>query len=110
MPRVSVIMASYNHEQFVGRAIQSVLDQTFQDFEIIVTDDASPDGTADVIRSFQDPRISVEQFERNRQDSARNRCLARATGDYISILNSDDEFHPRKLEEQVAWLDAHPET
>lgn len=110
MPRVSVIMASYNHERFVGQAIQSVLDQTFSDFELIITDDASPDKTLDVIRSFDDPRISFEQFERNRQDSARNRCLARASGEYIAILNSDDEFHPQKLQKQVEWLDAHPET
>lgn len=110
MPRVSVIMASYNHEQFVGRAIQSVLDQTFHDLELVITDDASPDETANVIRAFDDPRIDLEQFEHNRQDSARNRCLARATGEYVAILNSDDEFHPGKLEAQVAWLDAHPET
>lgn len=109
MPRVSVVLASYNHERFVGRAIDSVLRQTFQDFEIVVTDDGSADATAEVIRSFTDPRISVRRFAVNRQDNPRNDCLARATGEFVAILNSDDEFHPEKLARQVAFLDGHPE-
>jgi glycosyltransferase involved in cell wall biosynthesis len=109
MPRVSVVLAAYNHARFVGRAIDSVLQQTFQDFEIVVTDDGSTDATPDVIGSFTDPRISLRRFTVNRQDSPRNDCLARATGEFVAILNSDDEFRPEKLARQVAFMDGHPE-
>ena len=109
MPRVSVVLAAYNHARFVGRAIDSVLQQTFQDFEIVATDDGSIDATADVIGSFTDPRISLRRFTVNRQDSPRNDCLARATGEFVAILNSDDEFRPEKLARQVAFMDSHPE-
>lgn len=108
-PRVSVVIKSYNHAQFVAQAIQSVLDQSFQDFEIIATDDGSNDGTADVIRSFAEPRISLEVFPANRGISAAmNATLARARGELIAILNSDDYALPGRLERQAAFLDAHP--
>ncbi|MBB2205162.1 glycosyltransferase [Gluconacetobacter takamatsuzukensis] len=110
MPRVSIIMASYQHRPFVAAAIHSVLRQTYQDFEIVVTDDGSVDGTPDVIASIQDPRIKLRRFETNRGAcSAGNDALNRATGEYISNLSSDDVYLPHKLEKQVAYLDAHPE-
>lgn len=108
-PRVSVVIKSYNHAQFVAQTIQSVLDQSFQDFEIVVTDDASSDGSPDVIRSFVDPRIKLEVFAVNRGIStAMNATLARARGELIAILNSDDYALASRLERQVAFLDAHP--
>lgn len=110
-PRVSVIIKSYNHAAFVAQSIRSVLDQSFQDFEIVVTDDASTDGSADIIRSFADPRISLVVFPRNRGiAAAMNATLARAHGAFIAILNSDDYALPGRLERQVAFLDAHPDT
>lgn len=109
-PRVSVIMAAYNHAPFIGEAIRSVLNQSFQDFELIITDDGSTDGTPDVIRGFADSRIDLEVFPANQGAcEATNRCLERARGEYIAVINSDDFFLPGKLERQVAILDAEPE-
>ena len=110
MPRVSIVMASYQHRPFVAAAIHSVLHQTYQDFEIVVTDDGSVDGTPDVIASIQDPCIKLKRFETNRGACcAGNDALGRATGEYISNLSSDDVYLSHKLEKQVAYLDEHPE-
>lgn len=109
MPRVSVVIASYEHEAYVAECIGSVLAQTFQDFEIVVTDDGSTDATAQRVREIDDPRIKLEAFERNRGACiAFNRGVARAQGEYVAILNSDDLFEPDKLALQVAFLDEHP--
>ena len=91
MPRVSVIMPSYNHERFGGVAVQSILDQTFQDLEIIVTDDGSKDQSVEVIGRFTDPRIRFFRFEQNRGAyAAMKNNVAQVTGEYIAVLNSDD--------------------
>src|SRR5262245_33239036 len=109
-PQVSVVIKSYNHAAYVGEAIQSILDQSFQDFEIVVTDDGSTDGTPDVIRRFADPRIHLQVFEKNRGISiAMNETIARARGEFIAILNSDDFALPGRLERQAAFLSANPE-
>jgi glycosyltransferase involved in cell wall biosynthesis len=109
-PRVSVVMPSYNHAPFVGQSIHSVLSQSFDDFELIITDDGSTDGSQDVIGSFTDPRISFEAFPENRGASeALNRCIARAHGEFVAVISSDDYFLPSKLERQVAILGAAPE-
>ncbi|AMN43208.1 glycosyltransferase [Rhodoplanes sp. Z2-YC6860] len=109
-PRVSVVIKSYNHAPFVAQTIQSVLDQSFQDFEIVLTDDASTDGTPDVVRGFTDKRIRLEVSPSNQGVSkAMNATLARARGELIAILNSDDYALPGRLEKQVAFLDGHPD-
>ncbi len=106
MPRVSIIMASYNHEKFVQEAIQSVLDQSFQDFELIIIDDASTDNTVNVIKKFNDARIDLTVLEQNQgQFVATNLGLEKASGEYIGILNSDDAFYPQKLHKQITYLD-----
>jgi glycosyltransferase involved in cell wall biosynthesis len=103
-------MAAYNHAPFIGEAIKSVLEQSFHNFELIITDDGSTDGTPDVIRGFSDPRIDLEVFPVNQGAcEATNRCIERARGEYIAVINSDDFFLPGKLERQVAILDAEPE-
>ena len=108
-PAVSVVIKAYNHAPYVAQSIQSVLDQSFQDFEIVVTDDGSTDGTPDVIRGFSDPRIRFERFETNRGIGvAMNATVARAHGELIAILNSDDYALPGRLETQVAFLGEHP--
>ncbi|HEX2854925.1 MAG TPA: glycosyltransferase [Opitutaceae bacterium] len=108
MPKLSVIMCSYNHAPFVGAAIASVLNQSFQDFELVITDDGSRDGTADVIRGISDPRIRFHAFPENRGACvAANDTLARVQGEYVAVLNSDDYFLPGKLERQVRFLDGH---
>ena len=109
MPRVSVVMPSYNLDRFIGKSIQSILDQTYQDFEIIITDDGSSDGTVSVIKQFTDPRIQLEVFPQNKGATiAINNCIQNACGLYVAVLNSDDIWEPSKLEKQVAFLDEHP--
>lgn len=84
-PHVCIVMPSYNHAAFVGEAIQSILDQSFQDFEINITDDGSQDGTPDVIRKFTDRRINLEVFPENRGGViAGNSAIRRASGKYIA--------------------------
>jgi glycosyltransferase involved in cell wall biosynthesis/uncharacterized coiled-coil protein SlyX len=111
MPRISVIIPSYNHGKYIDEAIQSVLDQDYQDFEIVITDDASTDDTVERIKQFDDPRIRVYEFNMNRgAAAASNHCIAQSTSEYISVLNSDDAYMPDKLGKQVRYLDEHPQT
>jgi glycosyltransferase involved in cell wall biosynthesis len=110
MPRVSVIIPSYNHEKYVAEAIQSVLDQSYQDFEIVITDDGSNDNTVDVIKQFTDSRIKLFVFDKNLGASiATNHCIKNSTGEFVALLNSDDVWLPNKLEKQVQFLDKHPD-
>ena len=109
MPKVSVIIPTRNRAAFLQAAIQSVLNQTFQDFEIIVVDDASEDHTSAVIRSFTEPRIRYLRHESSRgQGATRNAGLHQALGEYVALLDDDDEWMPQKLEKQVALLDGSP--
>lgn len=106
MPRVSVVMASYNHERFVKEAIQSVLNQSWEDFEIIITDDGSSEETVAKIREINDPRIHLFCFEKNQGACvAMNHCINNANGEYVAVVNSDDVFYEDKLQKQVDFLD-----
>jgi glycosyltransferase involved in cell wall biosynthesis len=108
-PTVSVIIPSYEHASFVGEAIESVLSQSWHDLELLVTDDASQDGTVDVIREFKDVRLGFEVFDRNRGASAAiNAALRRAQGEFVCFLGSDDRFLPGKVELQVGFMRANP--
>lgn len=108
MPTVSVIIPSYNHEKFVAEAIQSVLNQSYQDFEIIITDDGSTDHSIQVIKQFTDPRIHLFCFSENQGSSVKtNHCIKHTQGKYIALLNSDDVFLPDKLSKQVAYLETY---
>jgi glycosyltransferase involved in cell wall biosynthesis len=110
MPTVSVIIPSYNHERFVRECIQSVLNQTFQDFEIIITDDASTDRTVEIIEQFDDRRIQLFKHATNQGVSiTANNCIRHASGSYIAWLSTDDVWYPEKLEVQVRYLNEHPE-
>lgn len=110
MLRITVVIPSYNHEKYIAQAIQSVLEQTYQDFEIVITDDGSRDGTVDVIKTFRDPRIRLFCFDRNQGAcAAMNNNIREAKGEFIAVLNSDDLFLPDKLEKQVAFLDKNQE-
>ena len=109
-PTVSVLVKSYQHAPYVRQTIESVLAQSFQDFEIVVTDDGSTDGTAEILRGFTDPRIRLECHLENRGISAAmNATVARARGRYLAILNSDDWALPGRLRRQVGFLDANPD-
>ena len=106
MPKVSVIIPSYNHEKYIAEAIQSVLDQTFQDFEIVIVDDGSADSTVNEIKKFRDPRIRLFTLKKNQGAAvAAKKCIAEAKGEYIAMLSSDDIFLQDKLEKQVKFLD-----
>jgi glycosyltransferase involved in cell wall biosynthesis len=110
---VSVIMAAYNEERFIAEAVESVLAQSFRDFELIITDDGSSDATPALARSFaeRDPeRVRVLTGERNQgKPFALNRALAVRRGELIAWLDGDDVMLPGKLERQVAALDADPQ-
>lgn len=97
-PLISVVIPAYNHEQFIGPAIDSVLAQTLDDFELIIVDDGSTDNTADVIKAYDDPRISYTWQENQDAFNTINRGMSMAQGQYISILNSDDIYTPDRFE------------
>lgn len=108
MPKVSVIIPAYNNERYIGESVQSVLDQTFKDLEVIVVDDGSIDGTAATVRGMTDPRIRLISKPNGGQASARNLGVRHATGSLIAFNDSDDVWTPRKLELQVPYLEANP--
>lgn len=108
-PTVSVIIPTYNRADLVVRALRSVLDQTYQNFEVIVIDDASEDNTRDAVKSFNDERITyIRQNENKGGSAARNRGIKVTKGKYIAFLDSDDEWLPEKLEKQVALFESVP--
>lgn len=94
---VSVIIPAYNHERFVGAAIESVLGQTYQDFELIVINDGSTDRTGEVVQSYRDDRIVYRYQENQDAYNTINRGLDMVTGTYVAILNSDDVYFPGRL-------------
>ena len=109
-PRVSVVMAAFNAAPFLRDAIDSILGQTFTDFEFIIVDDGSTDGTAEIIESYTDPRIRLIRNPGNLGLVASlNRGLAAARGEYIARMDADDESLSGRLEAQVRFLDTHPE-
>ncbi|MFO0690405.1 MAG: glycosyltransferase [Myxococcota bacterium] len=98
MPSVTVVLPVFNRVQVVARAVDSVLEQTFEDFELIVVDDGSSDGTPDLVAGFLDPRIRLISLPRNRGAcAARNRGIEAANGDVVCLLDSDDVYRPDKL-------------
>ncbi len=107
MPTVSVIIPTYNRANLVTKAIDSVLEQTFKDLEIIVIDDGSKDQTQEVLKSYQNKILYLYQENQGRA-SARNRGLEIAQGKYIAFLDSDDFWKPEKLHRQLHFFEQHP--
>ena len=106
MPKLSVIIPTYNRAEFLRTAIESALNQTFNDIEIIVSDDKSTDYTREVVESFEDERIKYVRNEGNKGPSAtRNTAILASEGEYIAFLDDDDEWLPDKLQRQVEVLD-----
>jgi teichuronic acid biosynthesis glycosyltransferase TuaG len=102
MPTVSVIMPAHNAERFIAAAVDSVLAQTLRDWELIVVDDGSTDGTRDVLARYTDPRITVvSRARRGGAAAARNAALAVARGEFVANLDADDRWLPAKLQRQV---------
>ena len=110
MPRVSVILPVHNRADVLPRAIRSVLDQEFREFELIIIDDGSSDNSAKVAQSFGDERIRLIRLEQNRGGNiARNEGIRIARASLISFLDSDDRYLPTKLAWTVAEFDQKPE-
>ncbi|MEO0132854.1 MAG: glycosyltransferase family 2 protein [candidate division WOR-3 bacterium] len=111
-PLVSVIMPAYNAEKYISEAIESILNQTFKDFEFIIVDDASTDKTWEIIQEYarKDDRIIAVRNEKNLYIAEnRNKGLSYARGKYIVWQDADDISIPTRIEKQVAFMEAHPE-
>jgi len=107
-PTVSVIIPTFNRWPMVGEAVESVLAQKLVDFEIIVVDDGSTDGTVDELSHWQ-PRLRVVSTGRRGVSAARNAGVSLSTGHYIAFLDSDDLWQPGKLAVQTEFMNAHPD-
>lgn len=109
-PLVSVVMPAYNAEKFIGEAIDSILNQTYPDFELIIVDDASVDGTREVIHHFDDARIQVFANSENKGIAySTNKAIDASRGKYVALMDDDDISDIRRLEIQVDYLERHEE-
>lgn len=111
-PRVSIIVPCYNSERFLGRALDSIVAQTYSDWEIVIVDDGSTDGTARIGRSYVErlgDRCQFFQQANAGSSAARNLGIEASRGELVAFLDSDDEFLPYKLERQVDLFDCCPE-
>lgn len=108
MPTVSVVMPNHNGGKYLRASIESVLNQTYSDLELIIVDDASTDDSIEIINSYQDERITKVFCDKNRHVAyTANQGLQLANGKYIARMDSDDIWMPEKLEKQVAYLEMH---
>lgn len=108
-PRVSIVLPTYNHLQFLPQAIQSVLEQTYTDFELIIVNDGSTDGTRDFLDRIKNPRIRVIHQENQRLPRALNAGFNAARGELLTWISADNYCAPIFLEAMVGAFDAHPE-
>jgi glycosyltransferase involved in cell wall biosynthesis len=109
MPKVTVVMAVYNGERYLREAVESILCQTFQDFQFLIINDGSIDNTRDLIQSYDDPRIMLVDNEHIGQTRSLNRGLKLAAGALVARQDADDVSEPERLAKQVAFLDRYPE-
>lgn len=109
-PKISVVMSVYNHENFVAKAIDSVLEQTFCDFELIILDNGSTDKSGYIIKGFSDTRMRVIREEKNIGAYwGIEKCRNIAEGKYIAFIGSDDIWEHSKLEKQYEFMEKNPE-
>ena len=109
MPHISVIIPVFNAEKTIQETIESVLNQTFSNFELIVINDGSTDSTLDIIASIQDPRIKIFSYPNSGPNHSRNRGISHASGEYVSFLDADDLWTPNKLNDQLKALQDNPQ-
>lgn len=109
-PKITVFMAAYNAAPFIAESISSILNQTFNDFELLIVNDGSTDDTSSIVEKFNDNRIRLIHNDGNKGlPITRNRLLVLARGEYIAILDSDDIAYPDRLQTQLEFLDEHSE-
>lgn len=109
-PLVSVVMPAYNGEKYIGEAIESVLNQTYSNWELVIVEDCSTDGTLKVIRGYRDERIKLFcNTEHIGIAATTNRAIENSRGKYIALLDDDDVSEKERLQLQVDYLEAHPE-
>lgn len=108
MKKVSVIIPVYKVEKYVAATVQSVLNQTYQNFEILIIDDGSPDRSVEICQQFGDPRIKIVSQQNRGLPGARNTGIRNAQGEYLALLDADDIWLPEKLEKHVAHLESSP--
>lgn len=108
MPKVSVVMPAYNAEKYIGEAIESILNQTFRDFEFIIINDGSVDRTKEIIQEYDDPRIVLLENDKNSGIVVTlNKGVDAATGEYIARMDADDIALSNRIEQQVMFLNTH---
>ncbi len=108
MPQVSILVPAYNHEKYAAAAIESVLAQSFTDFELIINDDASTDGTFAELKKFEDPRILLMRNDRNRGPcETSERCWQKCRGEFITWFATDDIYEPRAIEKLIGYFDGN---
>lgn len=110
MPKVSVLMPVYNGGDYIAEAIESIINQTFTDWELIIGDDGSTDSTEEIIKSYQDKRINYYKNTENKGHTyTKYSLLDKSSGEYIAFLDADDVSMPERLEYQVRFLDENPD-
>lgn len=109
MPSISVIVPAYNASRTIQETIESVFNQTCSDFELLVINDGSQDTTAEIVSNIQDPRLKLFSYSNAGVSAARNRGLAKASGEFVAFLDADDLWTPDKLAAQLAALQANPQ-
>jgi glycosyltransferase involved in cell wall biosynthesis len=110
MPLVSVVIPTYNRAHLIREALESVFSQTFKDYEVILIDDGSTDGTEAIIQEHYAGRLRYVKQKNTGISGARNRGIALAKGKYVAFLDSDDRWLPEKLQKQFDYMEAHPKT
>lgn len=107
-PTVSIMMPAYNAEPYIGMAIESVLNQVFTDWELIIVNDGSHDRTAEIAAGYADERIRLVHQENAGEAAARNHALSLASGKWLAFLDADDQYLPNHLELTIRYLESHP--
>lgn len=109
MKKVSVIIPVYKVEKYIATTVQSVLEQTYEDFELLIVDDGSPDRSVEICQQFTNPKIKIIHQDNRGLSGARNTGIRHAQGEYIALLDGDDLWLPEKLEKHVAHLESSPD-
>lgn len=108
MKKVSVVIPVYGVEKYIASAVQSVLDQTYKNFELLIVDDGSPDRSVEIVQQFEDPRIRIIRQENQGLAGARNTGIRNTQGEYLAFLDGDDIWVPEKLSKHVKHLEDSP--